>query len=119
MAQDDRLEGKPLKIAEKILRDVTEIPEQNGVGYFLDAGTLPGSVRENRVASRKCLLSVGDRLKCPLPRPIQSGFGAPSDFRPSPFHLPPCAPCRSGIERRGLGQGISRGDPAAKLSRNP
>lgn len=45
MAQDDRLEGKTLKIAEKMLRDVTEIPEQNGVGYFLDAGTLPGSVR--------------------------------------------------------------------------
>ena len=63
MARDDRLEGKTLKIAEKMLRDVTKILEQTGVGYFLDAGTLLGLVRENRVATRKYLLFNGHRLR--------------------------------------------------------
>lgn len=49
MARDDRLEGNTLIVAEKMLRDVTGILEQNGIPYFLDAGTLLGIVREGRL----------------------------------------------------------------------
>lgn len=49
MARGHTLEGETLAIAEKMLREVTTILEENGVEYFLDAGTLLGIVRENRL----------------------------------------------------------------------
>ena len=43
------LQGKKLKIAEKMLKDVTEIFEKHNVRYWLDFGTLLGIVREGRI----------------------------------------------------------------------
>jgi lipopolysaccharide cholinephosphotransferase len=49
MGSRQPLEGETLRVAEKMLREVTEILEKNGVQYFLDFGTLLGIVRENRL----------------------------------------------------------------------
>ncbi len=49
MASKHKLVGKVLDIAHKMLEDVATIFEENGVEYMLDAGTLLGIVRENRL----------------------------------------------------------------------
>jgi len=43
------LQGKNLKIAEQMLKDVTDIFDKHGVRYWLDFGTLLGIVREGRI----------------------------------------------------------------------
>lgn len=43
------LQGKNLKVAEKMLEDVTRIFEKHGVKYWLDFGTLLGIEREGRI----------------------------------------------------------------------
>ncbi len=43
------LQGRNLKIAEKMLKDVTEIFEKHNIRYWLDFGTLLGIVREGRI----------------------------------------------------------------------
>ena len=49
MAGSARLTGKNLTIARKMLKDVTTVLEKKNVWYCLDAGTLLGIVRENRL----------------------------------------------------------------------
>jgi len=49
MADKTRLEGKNLKIALKMLRRVTTVLEKENIHYWLEAGTLLGIVRENRL----------------------------------------------------------------------
>ena len=49
MAGRHRLVGKVLDIAEKMLIDTTKIFEKNKIEYVLEAGTLLGIVRENRL----------------------------------------------------------------------
>jgi phosphorylcholine metabolism protein LicD len=43
------LQGKNLKVAEQMLKDVTDIFDKHGVRYWLDFGTLLGIVREGRI----------------------------------------------------------------------
>ncbi|MFD0797001.1 LicD family protein [Maribacter chungangensis] len=49
MAYDITLEGNNLKEAEKLLREITAIFEQNKIAYWLEGGTLLGIRRENRL----------------------------------------------------------------------
>jgi len=49
MAGSNRLEGKTLDIAKKMLRDTVDILDNSKVEYVLEAGTLLGIVRENRL----------------------------------------------------------------------
>ncbi|MFT6934623.1 MAG: phosphorylcholine metabolism protein LicD [Maribacter sp.] len=49
MAYDITLEGKSLKEAEKLLKRVTKIVEQQQILYWLEGGTLLGIRRENRL----------------------------------------------------------------------
>lgn len=49
MAGKLKLEGKLAKIAEKMLKDVCDILEDEKIDYVLEAGTLLGIVRENRL----------------------------------------------------------------------
>ena len=49
MAGKIKLTGKYAKIAEKMLFDVAEILEEAGIPYVLEAGTLLGIVREDRL----------------------------------------------------------------------
>ena len=49
MAYDITLEGENLKIAEKLLTDITLIFEKHDVQYWLEGGTLLGIRRENRL----------------------------------------------------------------------
>jgi len=49
MAGTVKLQGKYLEIALKMLKDITTILEKNEVPYLLEAGTLLGIVRENRL----------------------------------------------------------------------
>lgn len=49
MAGSKRLEGEILIKAKKMLRDVADILEQCRIQYVLEAGTLLGIVRENRL----------------------------------------------------------------------
>ncbi len=43
------LRGKNLKIAQKMLEDVTTVLEKHNIRYWIDFGTLLGIVRENRL----------------------------------------------------------------------
>jgi phosphorylcholine metabolism protein LicD len=43
------LKGKNLEVAQKMLKDVTDIFDKHGVRYWLDFGTLLGIVREGRI----------------------------------------------------------------------
>ncbi len=49
MAGSLRLEGKILEIAKKMLRDTVDILDKCSIDYVLEAGTLLGIVRENRL----------------------------------------------------------------------
>ncbi len=49
MAGANRLEGAVLEIAKKMLRDTVDILDACGIEYVLEAGTLLGIVRENRL----------------------------------------------------------------------
>ncbi|PIE81085.1 MAG: lipopolysaccharide cholinephosphotransferase, partial [Candidatus Delongbacteria bacterium] len=49
MAGKHRLVGKVLEVAKKMLVDSTNILEENNIKYILEAGTLLGIVRENRL----------------------------------------------------------------------
>jgi len=49
MAGSKKLVGKTLHIAQKMLHDVCGILEEEGIPYTLEAGTLLGIVRENRL----------------------------------------------------------------------
>ena len=49
MAGKTKLEGKNLKIALKLLRDVTTEMESANIPYWLEGGTLLGIIRENRI----------------------------------------------------------------------
>lgn len=49
MAGRRRLEGEVLLKAKRMLRDVADILDAAGIGYILEAGTLLGIVRENRL----------------------------------------------------------------------
>ncbi len=49
MAGSIQLSGKYAVIAEKMLRDVAEILEKSNIPYVLEAGTLLGIVREDRL----------------------------------------------------------------------
>ena len=49
MAGSLRLEGKILLIAKKMLRDTVDVLDKCSIDYVLEAGTLLGIVRENRL----------------------------------------------------------------------
>ena len=49
MAGTTRLEGKNLKIAEKMLSKVCSFLDKNSIPYTLEGGTLLGIIRENRL----------------------------------------------------------------------
>lgn len=49
MTQNIELTGKNLAIAKRMLRQVTTVLEKSNIRYCLDAGTLLGIVRENRL----------------------------------------------------------------------
>lgn len=49
MAGEVRLEGKNALIAQKMLHKITKIMEILSISYWLEAGTLLGIVRENRL----------------------------------------------------------------------
>jgi len=49
MPKKIKLQGKYARLANKMLHEVTEILEQENIHYVLEAGTLLGIVRENRL----------------------------------------------------------------------
>ncbi len=49
MAGKHKLVGEVLEVAQKMLVDTTKILEENNIKYVLEAGTLLGVVRENRL----------------------------------------------------------------------
>ncbi len=49
MSSKVKLTGKYAKMANKMLKDITAILDKSGVQYVLEAGTLLGIVRENRL----------------------------------------------------------------------
>jgi phosphorylcholine metabolism protein LicD len=49
MAGKYRLEGENIPIALKMLKEVTDLLDENNIPYWLEGGTLLGVVRENRL----------------------------------------------------------------------
>ena len=49
MAYDVKLEGKNMKMAERMLKNIVKICENCNINSSLEAGTLLGIFRENRL----------------------------------------------------------------------
>jgi hypothetical protein len=49
MTEQLKMTGRNLAIAKRLLKDVTKVLEKSNVPYRLDAGTLLGIIRENRL----------------------------------------------------------------------
>lgn len=49
MAGQNTLEGENGEIALKMLKDITDVLDKNGISYWLEGGTLLGIVRESRL----------------------------------------------------------------------